>query len=204
MHGCLSIASSIAHNHDGISYARRTATLSVISYWSRDADAGLIRSPTALTRVSAVRKPVPEPWGTQQGCGSGCLRRSLTSLAWAGAVSAFLAAGFCALAALLAVQAGLKGRIGLGSISLLPNPDLNGPGWLNQALGVISTLPVIALAFVCHYNVHPLVGLGFMNSHARSVHPRSVAPAQCLHLRHPAHVEGQAVGLCGCELGQPF
>ncbi len=82
--------------------------------------------------------------------------RSLKSLAWAGAVGLFLALGFSSLTVALVVLAGLQGR--LGNISWLPNPDLTGPELKDKVLGVFSTLPVIALAYVCHYNVHPLVG----------------------------------------------
>lgn len=76
-------------------------------------------------------------------------------MAWAGAVGLFLALGFSILAVVLVVLAGLQGR--LTNISWLPNPDLTGPDIKDKVLGVFSTLPVIALAFVCHYNVHPLV-----------------------------------------------
>ncbi len=81
------------------------------------------------------------------------------------------------------MQAGLKGRLSLDSVSLAPNPRLNGPGWLNQALGVVSTLPVTALAFVCHYNVHPLVNAAAMHLSCRT--PAHVAFLLGLHL-HPA------------------
>lgn len=81
--------------------------------------------------------------------------RSLKSLAWAGAVGLFLALGFSSLTVVLVVLAALQGE--LASISWLPNPDLTGPDVKDKILGVFSTLPVIALAYVCHYNVHPLV-----------------------------------------------
>ena len=48
--------------------------------------------------------------------------RSLKSLAWAGAVSLLLSTAFSALVVLLAVLAGLQGRITLDTIYLLPNP----------------------------------------------------------------------------------
>ena len=68
----------------------------------------------------------------------------------------FLALGFSSLAVALVILAGLQGR--LANVSWLPNPDLTGPDVKDKVLGVFSTLPVIALAYVCHYNVHPLVG----------------------------------------------
>ncbi|CAL8468634.1 g8174 [Coccomyxa elongata] len=83
------------------------------------------------------------------------LQRSLKSLAWAGAVGLFLALGFSSLTVVLVVLAALQGD--LTSISWLPNPDLTGPDIKDKILGVFSTLPVIALAYVCHYNVHPLL-----------------------------------------------
>ncbi len=82
-----------------------------------------------------------------------CVRRSLKSLAWAGAMGLVLATGFVALIVVLLVLAGLQGRI--QGVSLWPNPDLTGPSILNQIEGVFSTLPVIVLAYVCHYNIHP-------------------------------------------------
>ena len=80
-------------------------------------------------------------------------RRSLKSLAWAGAMGLVLASGFAVLVVVLVVLAGIQGRI--QGVSLWPNADLTGPSALDQIRGVFSTLPVIALAYVCHYNVHP-------------------------------------------------
>ena len=81
--------------------------------------------------------------------------RSLKSLAWAGAMGLVLASGFAVLVVVLVVLAGIQGRI--HGVSLWPNADLTGPSALDQIRGVFSTLPVIALAYVCHYNVHPCV-----------------------------------------------
>jgi len=64
-----------------------------------------------------------------------------------------LATGFVALVITLVVLAGIQGRI--QGVSLWPNTDLTGPSVLDQVEGVFSTLPVIALAYVCHYNIHP-------------------------------------------------
>ncbi len=64
-----------------------------------------------------------------------------------------LASGFAMLVVVLVVLAGIQGRI--QGVSLWPNADLTGPSALDQIRGVFSTLPVIALAYVCHYNVHP-------------------------------------------------
>ena len=64
-----------------------------------------------------------------------------------------LAFGFAVLVIVLVVLAGIQGR--MQGISLWPNADLTGPSALDQIRGVFSTLPVIALAYVCHYNVHP-------------------------------------------------
>ncbi|CAK0780575.1 hypothetical protein CVIRNUC_005099 [Coccomyxa viridis] len=82
-------------------------------------------------------------------------QRSLKSLAWAGAMGLVLASGFAMLVVVLVVLAGIQGRI--QGVSLWPNADLTGPSALDQIRGVFSTLPVIALAYVCHYNVHPLM-----------------------------------------------
>lgn len=82
--------------------------------------------------------------------------RSLKSLAWAGALGLVLATAFAAAVVVLVVLAGVQGHIS-NIYWLLPNPDLTGPGILDKIIGVFSVLPVIALAFVCHYNVHPLV-----------------------------------------------
>lgn len=79
--------------------------------------------------------------------------RSLKSLAWAGALGLVLASGFVVLVAVLAVLAGIQGRI--QGVSLFPNTDITGSSVLDQVRGVFSTLPVIALAYVCHYNIHP-------------------------------------------------
>ena len=79
--------------------------------------------------------------------------RSLKSLAWAGAMGLVLASGFATLVVVLVVLAGIQGRI--QGVSLWPNADLTGPSALDHIRGVFSTLPVIALAYVCHYNVHP-------------------------------------------------
>jgi amino acid permease len=80
----------------------------------------------------------------------------LKSLAWAGALGLILSAAFSVVVVVLVVLAWLQGRI-CNIFWLLPNPDLTGPAVLDKILGVFSTLPVIALAYVCHYNVHPLV-----------------------------------------------
>jgi len=82
-----------------------------------------------------------------------CSCRSLKSLAWAGAMGLVLATGFVALVITLVVLAGIQGRI--QGVSLWPNTDLTGSSVLDQVKGVFSTLPVIALAYVCHYNIHP-------------------------------------------------
>ena len=92
-------------------------------------------------------------WGKPHAFRPRCMCRSLTSLAWAGAMGLVLATGFVALIAVLLVLAGLQGRI--QGVSLWPNPDLTGPSILDQIKGVFSTLPVIVLAYVCHYNIHP-------------------------------------------------
>lgn len=68
-----------------------------------------------------------------------------------------LAAGFMGLVVALVVLAGLQGR--LRGVALLPNPDITGPSVLDQPRGVFSTVPVIALAYVCHYNIHPCAAL---------------------------------------------
>ena len=79
--------------------------------------------------------------------------RLLKSLAWAGAMGLVLASGFAVLVVVLVVLAAVQGRI--QGVALWPNADLTGPSALDQVRGVFSTLPVIALAYVCHYNVHP-------------------------------------------------
>lgn len=104
--------------------------------------------------------------------------RSLKSLAWAGAVGLFLALGFSSLTVVLVVLAALQGD--LASISWLPNPDLTGPDIKDKILGVFSTLPVIALAYVCHYNVHPLV----TDHYAARIWSAWKLPFCCLFFRH--------------------
>ena len=85
-----------------------------------------------------------------------------------------LASGFAALVVVLVVLAGLQGRI--QGVSLWPNADLTGPSALDQIRGVFSTLPVIALAYVCHYNVHPCAPALFSMAPGR-------APLEDLNLR---------------------
>ena len=89
--------------------------------------------------------------GYQTCIASSC--RSLKSLAWAGALGLVLASGFVVLVVVLAVLTGIQGRI--QGVSLFPNKDITGTSVLDQVRGVFSTLPVIALAYVCHYNIHP-------------------------------------------------
>ena len=95
-----------------------------VALWTAESAACVARDLTMLARARRGTTSRSQAvcnqgchWLPGQAVESVCLFRSLTSLAWAGAVSAFLAAGFCALAALLAVQARVPACV-------LPDPDI--------------------------------------------------------------------------------